>query len=75
MGVLAAAVLAASKRPICATILQLPPAVAEAAAPFWWLRIALLPVSLWNMACSGILQVGCVPPGLGSCRALRCDIL
>ena len=58
MGVLAAAVLAGSKGVVVTRLLHLSPPVQADLAAYWWLRVALVPVVLLNMAVAGILQVG-----------------
>jgi hypothetical protein len=56
-GVLAAAVLAAIKGPVTSYVLELSEDVLHEVAGYWWLRTGLVPVLLFNMSVSGILQV------------------
>ena len=59
-GALACSTLAALKQPII-LLLKLQPAVMHDANPYWWIRVAITPLVLLNMALTGILQVGTIP--------------
>ncbi len=55
-GAVAFGVLAALRAPVF-HLLSLSPAVSAVASPYWWLRLACVPLVLFNMAVNGILQV------------------
>eukprot|EP00887_Chlorella_sp_A99_P006665 scaffold3.g6665.t1 len=55
-GAAAAGLLAALRGPAFARLLHLAPEVQAAAGPYFWARLAAVPVQLLNMACSGVLQ-------------------
>jgi Na+-driven multidrug efflux pump len=55
-GAIATATLAALITPISVYVLELAPEVQAEAEGYWWLRAALVPLVLLNMALSGILQ-------------------
>lgn len=59
-GAIAAFTLAAVRRTVMVDVLALSSEVKAEAVPYWWLRVAAVPLLLLNMAMSGILQVGAV---------------
>jgi hypothetical protein len=59
-GAVAALTLAAVRRTVMVDVLALSSEVKAEAVPYWWLRVAAVPLLLLNMAMSGILQVGAV---------------
>lgn len=57
-GVVASLLLLLLKVPVSRHLLDLSDDVLREADAYWWLRCCLVPLLLFNMALSGILQVG-----------------
>jgi len=69
LGTVAVPLLLAARGPACGWLLGLSEDVQDAAAGYWVLRSAAIPLQLLNMAAAGILQVGekCRTSGAGCC--------
>ena len=60
-GIASAGLLAVLRQPVFVGLLHLTPAVQGEATPYFWLRVAAVPLQLINMAAAGILQARPAP--------------